>query len=1603
MKTRTTVFARTVLCTLLLAAGGATVFGQRLYWENPQAIAGPGIGYSSSSVGTQLMALAWQKIKPKSADGTSGDLWLSLATSRDGISWRTHDEFYGPIRYAGISKGSEPRVYSMVVDAKDRIMVAVSTSDRETLILQSLDEGASFQQVQRLQSRGISGLPSLSATQSGGFLLFVAQGSSSAEVSTGAGSVSLALSRSANGKSWTEITPFIAATDTVPSPQLQPSHVSFQGREYVVFQSLKPRNEITSTWQLFLKTSPDGGATWTSAIELTGFGANPSSFNNERPRIAATGTQLTLVWERSPFGAEKPQIWSARMDAEGVFSGTPELVAPESPSRFARAVAFKDQEYVLYADSSRTTTGIVLAQKTGKVWDYSPLPNTGLQNAQFPHAAVLAGSLFVFWESQTGTGVASLVQLRPLTSVGAPVVKVIVPSPFTPGTPMPLGSATVGWSEPQPPDPSGIREYQYSWSYDDGTGPVEKEKRTISALAAGTKLLSTQIMDRDGTWRFSIIAVDLAGNVTKAPATVSFIRDATPPAPVRFEVLDANGTQILAAPPALPEDRAANSHTVDTNTLTLRWIPAGDKDIVGYTYNIQPGWTSLDEYRASKVAILAPPARVVTTATELKFSNRDNGTFAVTVQARDRAGNFSAPSTIAVSLSNYLQVTRVDAVTRKLDPQLGTMALTILGRGFTDNGTTRKIYLDRDGKAPWDMEFVPSAAVKVTDRVITGIVLDDTKESGAYRIALLQQRGTSEALYVSNAAMVDFASPGTVKIGDFSLLLPRWIRGTRPQYALSFDALIVALVVALLIVLAVLATRKIASLAMEGAHLRAEVLALLEGKPTPGWKAREERNRRMQDLKKKGAGLRLKFTLLMVVLVTMVVLIVSVPLGYQMINRQSVSLASGMQSEAGILLDALAASAETQIFNSIDAVTRNDAYVVMKEIPKLRVAMTAATYTTITGPNPERNAGLKPVDPKDFVLASDQKLFADQLQAGNFQIAIQTVNDDISRSIAAELQKKIDSEAGAKFATLIEEYRSLKGEQETLKTKTDPGSKARSDEVNALLGTKQKALDSLARAEYGKASTVETFDPVRLSPTYLFYRPIIFYNRAVLSADTSFYQGLVRLEVETGAISKQIRDAFWSIFTTAGGIALLAIALGVLGAIIMANITITPIRKLAQGVAIIRDTEDKENLKDHIISVTSKDEIGTLADTVNDMTQGLVKAAAANKALLQGIDVQKRFLPLLKDESGGKQSTALEENARLEIFGYYKGAAGVSGDYFDFKRLDDTYYALIKCDVSGKGVSAALIMVEVATLFINYFRDWPKRKENITRIKDPKARERALRELESLAPLVYTINDMVEERGFVGRFAALTVLLFNSATGVATICNAGDTVLNIYSVEKRSMVHAQLPNSPAAGMFPSMLVDMKNPYKQVQQQLVSGDVLFLATDGFEDAIHTFRDASFQEMVCNEPGLAEKEHHTANQGDHEKGLPLERFGVPREDELINAVFNKRRFVLVRNHNPIPDEEIVFDFSTCAGTAQDAVLALVAVDRVYRMVPDPRLGEENKIAVESKVVDFLKEHFLQFDRYFSHRLEGGKSAGSITFTHAMEDDQSDDLTILVIRRK
>jgi len=90
--------------------------------------------------------------------------------------------------------------------------------------------------------------------------------------------------------------------------------------------------------------------------------------------------------------------------------------------------------------------------------------------------------------------------------------------------------------------------------------------------------------------------------------------------------------------------------------------------------------------------------------------------------------------------------------------------------------------------------------------------------------------------------------------------------------------------------------------------------------------------------------------------------------------------------------------------------------------------------------------------------------------------------------------------------------------------------------------------------------------------------------------------------------------------------------------------------------------------------------------TINKLTKIIAKAAVSEQQMQLGIEVQKKFIPLNPVPSGEDRrlSTGHFTNDRIEFFGYYQGARGVSGDYFNYKQVDDDHYACIISDISGK-------------------------------------------------------------------------------------------------------------------------------------------------------------------------------------------------------------------------------------------------------------------------------------------------------------------------------
>ncbi len=1498
------------------------VGAQSFFWETPQVLVPEGARFPTAVSGGGLVAVGWQVIEPNPGGG--GQVYLSIQTSRDIHTWRRNNRFAGPISY----EDREVQLYSMAIDRSGTIYLAVAAGDKETALYRSSDDGQTFILLSTIEAGTTSLAPNISLTDGGNILLFVTQERGN--------SLFIYYSVSENGRIWSPFEPLVAGGELTIN--FLPAHTSLNGREYVVFQAWPSGTGAERNYQLYLVSSSDGGYTWSATNRLPleesigGEEFNRGAYSNQRPFISTVNGNIAVAWERQR-GAGIPQIFFAEIRSDGTVVGEAEAVtAGEGTARFPRIVRLRDKILLFWFDSRRGEDHIFFAEKRGALWQERDLSDIS-GSSYFAYPIDLNQQLYVFWENRVGNA-SRIMFLGPDQTVNPAAVR---PLNFDPRQPSRQDTVQILWTLPG--DPSGIAGVDYLWNQD-RDAPLEQELRL---LADTTSVQLTA--DRDGNWYFRLAVQDYAGNWSR-PVSITFTRDTLPP----------ETPEIVP----LPQDEEG---FVSSNTFAVTWQPPPTlEDLSGYSYSLV-FLGPVDQEDLTVEPRLAP--RPLTSASETPtYNNLDDGIWAFSVASVDQAGNISDPATVLLRLNKYIPVTYISYVNSQVDP-LGVLSLSIGGRGFSVGGLVNQVILDQDGKPPYDYSFPRAQGLfnVAGDRLIRGLNVVEIEE-GLYRVGVVHPTRGS----VFTAPILRIESPGTVKFGDFSFTYTRpWRSVRRVAHSLSADNLVVWLVLAFLAILFLVSISKLAGIVQENRVLSTEVMAVIRGEVSI-----YRKEERMKELERRGVGLRLKFTLLIMILVLITVLMVSIPLGVFMISRQSENLTEGLLQRVDVLIGSVSSSAE----NSLLIQDRIE----LGLLPDQIGSMDEAQYLTITG------VGISDSQNFDYVWATNDEQIDTKLRAGSFSqesVGVVRMQDDLS-AVIDQLAVDVNTKAEQRVAELAAEVNRLSARARELarRAATDPQAQQQLGEISQEISELDSQILSELRQIGSVTGSYPEFDPERLLPFYTFYRPIVYR----VPGEEIYFRGAVRMGVSTERIRAELAISTRNLIVRTGIIALIAAGLGLLGAIIMASITINPIKKLAAGVAVIRDTEDKEELREHVIDVRSKDEIGTLATTVNQMTQALVKAAIASKDLTVGKGVQKMFIPLEldpTDPAGGKGTTGGEQDENIEIFGFYEGAKGVSGDYFDYRKLADKYYAVIKCDVAGKGVPAALIMVEVATIFSTFFRNWTP--------KDPGLK---------IDQLAYLINDMLEERGFKGRFAALTLAIINSETGKSYFVNAGDTNLHIYRTTQRKMVENKLPDAPAAGVFPSNLVEMQAGFKIVPQQLQAGDTVFLFTDGIEEAKRSFRNERFQPIPCNEPGLAENEEHG---GTHLKGSDNEELGLIRIYDIINAVFNRQVFRLLKFHNPIPEEDLIFDFTECAGTVEEAVLAMVSVEKVFRIYPDPDATMDDRVSVDKNIDAFLKSYFKQFDRYFRAPIQSEEEQPVVVFGRLKEDEQYDDLTILAIRKK
>jgi serine phosphatase RsbU (regulator of sigma subunit) len=1500
------------------------VFSQSINWESPRILVKSGARFVSAVSGGGLIALVWEEFVYAEGGGSGGEIYLSLWTTTDTSVWKKNERFAGPFYFTD----KETQIYSLVVDANRDIYLAVISGERRTKLYHSEDGGLNFVSTEIIAGQATVS-PRLFLREVGEFFLFITH-----ETKDKLSLYYLLLDRSIffQQSQYKEYKPFL--TEEQLGFNFLPHHCYMRGRDYIVFQA----SDRGTAYQIFIKISDDRGITWTNAKQLTSFTERrkekeqaPVDFKNQRPFIKNINNTLYLTWERQFTGeiGQPSQIYYAELREDGGIRTWEQVTNETYSSLYPQIIYYNKHNYLIWFDNPGRDH--IRIGNRGKIeWEKKDL-SPGIEgDSRFPQPVMIRDFLYIFWET-VEEKTSQLYILEPDQSVRPPKVSA---QDFSPGRVSKRSSVGVRWTVPE--DSSGIASFRYEWTQSPFVRDEDMEEVYRTETAARFEAT------KDGIWYFHIKAGDLAGNWSET-VTISYIRDTTPPGKVTFI-------------PLAKDDRGF----LESNTFTIAWNPPKDDDVAGYSYTFEQIRRNLSVSLAAldPADITTPSTSIMLFTTEKSYKNRDNGVWGFSVRAIDKAGNAGEAASFYFILNKYVPVTLVYGVYSRQENN--ETILRIEGRGYLTGGSVTEIYLDRDGRSPYDYTYslYEDHYTIVNDGLIDNLKPEIEEKALFWLVLLHKTRGLYTYPFqfeLEPGGTIIPRPPESVRIG--------WQEVATPLLSLSMNEAIVWLIVLFLAIVSITSLTKLAGVVREGQIIQAEVLAIMTGKEPEG-----KKEIRIRKLRTKGMGLRVKFTLLITSLILIIILMLSITLSYYMIQTQGRNLAENLQKQVKVLMGSLGSGAEKYLpdQNTLEL----DALVDQSD------AMEEALHATITGKS--RRGSKAPTD-DEYVWATNNGEIDEVIDTAEYQVGESIMTDDVSPLIP-RISEQIDKEANEKVGELVNEINELIEDYNVYASRRDQQSIQKSVEIAQAQKEKNNLVISiLHNISSAYEGSVPPFEYKNLQNFYTFYKPVV-YRRV---GEDIFYRGMVKVYVSTENILKAIEESRNELILRIIVISLIAIGLGIAGAILLASITILPIKKLARGVAVIRDTEDKTMLKDHIIDIRQKDEIRMLAETINQMTQGLVKAAIANKDLIVGKEVQKMFIPLEKDESGRKGSTGEDMNNFVELFGYYEGAKGVSGDYFDFIKVDNEHYAVIKCDVAGKGVPAALIMVEVATIFIDYFHHWTPDTSEI-----------------NTEQIVYKINDLVEERGFKGRFAALIIVIIDIKKGIAYCCNAGDNILHMYSSAEDRMIQKQLPQAPAAGVFPSDLVRLQSSFKQVPVKLQAGDALFLFSDGFDEAKRLFRNENFEPVKCAEPSIKDGDVHL---GTHSKGDDGEEFGIERLYGIIDAVIHGKSYKLVKHHNPVPNEELTFNFSNLNGSMKNIIMSLVCVEKMYRVYKNPKATADDRILVDKKVDEFLQEHFVQYGEYFQHRMEMPENPSYLAFTHMNEDEQFDDLTILGILKK
>jgi len=247
----------------------------------------------------------------------------------------------------------------------------------------------------------------------------------------------------------------------------------------------------------------------------------------------------------------------------------------------------------------------------------------------------------------------------------------------------------------------------------------------------------------------------------------------------------------------------------------------------------------------------------------------------------------------------------------------------------------------------------------------------------------------------------------------------------------------------------------------------------------------------------------------------------------------------------------------------------------------------------------------------------------------------------------------------------------------------------------------------------------------------------------------------------------------------------------------------------------------------HRINIESKDQLGELAESFNQMTgsiENLLLTAAEKKRMEEELriarQIQMSLLPRGPLDFPGITMTALCVPARE-----------VGGDYYDFFHVGDRQLGVLIADVSGKGTSAALYMAELKGLMLSLSQIYRSPRQ-----------------------LLMEVNRIISENLDSRSFITMTYGVIDLGKGVMTYARAGHTPLVHLRGDRRGgTAEVLVPSGFVVGLrIPGATEKFADLLEEGRIDLHKGDVLAFYTDGITEAMDAesslFGDARLSRLI-----------------------------------------------------------------------------------------------------------------------------------------------------------